>query len=386
MIKLLKPNLFLFSIQFFLLIGCGGGGGGGSASSSGSSQSNTLVFTPDSPNQTYTLSVFDLNSDGMDDVFVSGLTNATTCSGQEAYHYVLIQQANGDLKDATSEYLNDTNRHCGNVNTLFDDFDSDGNKDIFLAPLLNSNTPTSGFMLWGDGVTFTKESYGYNLASKAACSFDINSDGNIDIFLSDSSGSNSGGWVQRSGANQLTSPADKDFFKTWGSVSTSADSCLVISSGGNSVLILSSTTNKKISYSTDPVTESNFVDTSNTFTRMLSSDLTNAADNDIVAFSNDKIFIYENNDDGTFSEIFSDNLSSSSYEIREITIDGTKGFVINGESGDLHVFKDTTEITSDRATVMASGGTQGAVTVYKTSSGDLKILQQINGVFYTRDW
>ena len=46
-------------------------------------------------------------------------------------------------------------------------------------------------------------------------------------------------------------------------------------------------------------------------TRMLSSDLTNAADNDIVAFSNDKIFIYENNDDGTFSEIFSDNLSSS---------------------------------------------------------------------------
>ena len=30
---------------------------------------------------------------------------------------------------------------------------------------------------------------------------------------------------------------------------------------------------------------------------------------------------------------------------------------------------------------MASGGTQGAVTVYKTSSGDLKILQQINGVF-----
>ena len=77
---------------------------------------------------------------------------------------------------------------------------------------------------------------------------------------------------------------------------------------------------------------------------MLSSDLTNAADNDIVAFSNDKIFIYENNDDGTFSEIFSDNLSSSSYEIREITIDGTKGFVINGESGDLHVFKDTTKL------------------------------------------
>ena len=50
---------------------------------------------------------------------------------QEAYHYVLIQQANGDLQDATSEYLNGTNRHCGNVNTLFDDFDSDGNKDIF---------------------------------------------------------------------------------------------------------------------------------------------------------------------------------------------------------------------------------------------------------------
>ena len=57
-----------------------------------------------------------------------------------------------------------------------------------------------------------KESYGYNLAVKR-CSFDINSDGNIDIFLSDSSGSNSGGWVQRSGANQLTSPADKDFSK-----------------------------------------------------------------------------------------------------------------------------------------------------------------------------
>ena len=122
---------------------------------------------------------------------------------------------------------------------------------IFFGTLLNSNTPTSGFMLWGDGVTFTKESYGYNLASKAACSFDINSDGNIDIFLSDSSGSNSGGWVQRSGANQLTSPADKDFFKTWGSVSTSADSCLVISSGSNNILILSSTTNKKISYSTE---------------------------------------------------------------------------------------------------------------------------------------
>jgi len=389
MIKLLKPNLFLFLIQFFLLIGCGGGGGGGSASS-GSSQSNTLVFTPDSPNQKYTLSVFDLNSDGMDDVFVSGLTNSTTCSGQEAYHYVLIQQANGHLKDATSEYLNDTNRHCGNVNTLFDDFDGDGNKDIFLAPLLNSNTPTSEFMLWGDGVKFTKDSNGYNLASKAACSFDLNSDGNVDIFLSDSSGSNSGGWVQRSGANELTSPANKNFFKTWGLVSTSANSCLVISSGGNNILILSSTTNPtntKISYSTNPaVTESNFVNTSDTFNRMLSTDLTSAVDNDIVAFSNDKIFIYQNNDDGTFSEIYSDNLSSSSYEIREITIDGTKGFVINGESGDLHVFKGTTEITSNRASVMASGGTQGAVTVYKTSSGDLKILQQINGVFYTRDW
>ena len=90
MMDLHKPILLLFSIQFFLLIGCGGGGGGGSASSSGSSQSNTLVFTPDSPNQTYTLSVFDLNSDGMDDVFVSGLPNSTTCSGQEAYHLSLI--------------------------------------------------------------------------------------------------------------------------------------------------------------------------------------------------------------------------------------------------------------------------------------------------------
>ena len=89
MINLHKPTLLLFAIQFFLLIGCGGGGGG--SASSGSSQSNTLVFTPDAPNQTYTLSVFDLNSDGMDDVFVSGLTNTTTCSGQEAYHYVLIQ-------------------------------------------------------------------------------------------------------------------------------------------------------------------------------------------------------------------------------------------------------------------------------------------------------
>ena len=106
MIKLLKPNLFLFSIQFFLLIGCGGGGGGGSASSSGSSQSNTLVFTPDSPNQTYTLSVFDLNYDGMDDVFVSGLTNATTFWSRSV-SLCFVQQANGDLKDATSEYLND---------------------------------------------------------------------------------------------------------------------------------------------------------------------------------------------------------------------------------------------------------------------------------------
>jgi hypothetical protein len=119
---------------------------------------------------------------------------------------------------------------------------------------------------------------------------------------------------------------------------------------------------------------------------MLSIDLTSAVDNDIVAFSNDKIFVYENLDNGSFREIYSDNLNSSSYEVREITIDGTKGFVINGESGDLHVFKGTNEITSNRATVMASGGNQGAVTVYKTSSGNLKILQQINGVFYTRDW
>ena len=386
MIKLYKPTFLLQAIQLFLLIGCGGGGGG-SASSTVNSQSNTLVFTPDSSNQTYTLSVFDLNSDGMDDVFVSGLTNSTTCSAdQEAYHYVLIQQSNGNLKDDTSEYLSGTNRHCGNVNTLYDDFDGDGNKDIFLAPLLNSITATSAFVLWGDGITYTKESYGYNLASKASCSFDLNSDGNVDIFLADSSGANSGGWVQRSGANQLTSPADKDFFKTWGSVSTNATSCLIISSGGNNILILSSTTNKKISYGTDPVTEGNFVNISNTFNRMLSTDLTSAVDNDIVAFSNDTIFIYENNDDGSFSEIYSDNLSSSSYEIREITIDGTKGFVINGESGDLHVFKGTTEITSDRASVMASGGTQGAITVYQTSSGSLKILQQINGTFYTRDW
>ena len=60
---------------------------------------------------------------------------------------------------------------------------------------------------------------------------------------------------------------------------------------------------------------------------MLSTDLTSAVDNDIVAFSNDTIFIYENNDDGSFSEIYSDNLSSSSYEIREITIDGTRGLL-----------------------------------------------------------
>ena len=51
---------------------------------------------------------------------------------------------------------------------------------------------------------------------------------------------------------------------------------------------------------------------------MLSTDLTSAADNDIVAFSNDKIFIYENNDDGTFSEIFSDNLSSSSMRLEKL--------------------------------------------------------------------
>jgi hypothetical protein len=386
MLNLYQPTLFIYTIQFFLIIGCGGGGGGGATTATDSSGSNTLVFTPDSPNQTYTLSVFDLNSDGMDDVFVSGLTNSITCSGQEAYHYVLIQQSNGDLKDDTSEYLSDINRHCGNLNTLYDDFDGDGNKDIFLAPLLNSNTATSAFTLWGDGITFTKESYSYNLASEAACSFDLNSDGNVDIFLSDSSGANLGGWVQRSGLNQLTSPADKNFFKNWNSVSTSARSCLIISSGGNNILILSSTANKKIIYSTDPVTESNFVNTSNIFNRMLSIDLTSAVDNDIVAFSNDKIFVYENLDNGSFREIYSDNLNSSSYEVREITIDGTKGFVINGESGDLHVFKGTNEITSNRANVMASGGNQGAVTVYKTSSGNLKILQQINGVFYTRDW
>ena len=82
MIKLYKPTLLLYAIQLFLIIGCGGGGGG-SASSTGSSQINTLVFTPDSSNQTYTLSVFDLNSDGMDDVFVSGLTNSTTCSADQ---------------------------------------------------------------------------------------------------------------------------------------------------------------------------------------------------------------------------------------------------------------------------------------------------------------
>ena len=92
MLNLYQPTLFLYTIQLFLIIGCGGGGGGGATTSIDSSGSNTLVFTPDSPNQTYTLSVFDLNSDGMDDVFVSGLTNSTTCSGQEAYHYVLIQQ------------------------------------------------------------------------------------------------------------------------------------------------------------------------------------------------------------------------------------------------------------------------------------------------------
>ncbi len=386
MIKLYKPTFFLHTILLLLFYGCGGGGGG-STSSTGGSQSNTLVFTPDSPNQTYTLSVFDLNSDGMDDVFVSGLTNSTTCSaGQEAYHYILIQQSNGNLKDDTSDYLSDTNRHCGNVNTLYDDFDGDGNKDIFLAPLLNSTTATSAFALWGDGITYTKEAYGYNLASKAACSFDLNSDGNVDIFLSDSSGANLGGWVQSSGVNQLTSPTNKDLFNTWGAVSTNATSCLIISSGGNDILILSSTTNKKISYGTNPVTESNFVNTSNSFNRMLSVDLTGAVDNDIVAFSNNKIFIYENLDNGSFREIYSDNLNSSSYEIREITLDGTKGFVINGESGDLHVFKGTNEITSNRASVMASGGTQGAVTVYQTSSGSLKILQQINGIFYTRDW
>ena len=46
-------------------------------------------------------------------------------------------------------------------------------------------------------------------------------------------------------------------------------------------------------------------------------------------------------------------------------------------------FKGTTEITSDRASVMASGGTQETTTVYKTSSGDLKI-QQINGLLHKR--
>ena len=213
MSRYLYPIFFIFSSLFFSA--CGGGGGGGAGAGAGAVISNPApvsssplkvmeYITPYS--MIYNYAAADLNGDGREDVIVSGwmaigpdyVGDVNPGTGTWSGHYnpkimvkVLLQQADGSLQDATSQWLSN-NMIWGSNRVLISDLDGDGFKDVVLPGFQDTGdfAPVSSVILWNTGSGFTRDdtTLATPIWSHGGCLVDVNQDGRTDIVMGTGSG------------------------------------------------------------------------------------------------------------------------------------------------------------------------------------------------------
>jgi hypothetical protein len=193
------------------VVACGGGGSSVSTGQAPStpttsapaySQSLSAVMTyqnTDKNAQVFNTQVADLNGDGLQDIVVSGWTNEpasyTTSPHGKIPVKILIQQANGTLKDQTDILLGAGNNMIyGSQRIVIADFDNDGKPDIFLGGFQDSpslpNTganlccsPVPSVMFWNNGASFSRYDFAEPVWAHAVCVDDLLGSGRLDIVM-----------------------------------------------------------------------------------------------------------------------------------------------------------------------------------------------------------
>ena len=188
-----------------LLGACGGGGSSpGTVTEAASPHKVTEYITPYS--MIYNYAAADLNNDGLEDVVVSGWMamgpgysgEVNPGSGTWSGHYnpkvmvkILLQQTDGNLQDATPQWLMD-NMIWGSNRVLIADLDGDGFKDVVLPGFQDTGdfAPVPSVVLWNTGTGFTRDDSTLStpIWSHGGCLVDVNQDGKTDIVMGTGSG------------------------------------------------------------------------------------------------------------------------------------------------------------------------------------------------------
>jgi len=198
----IRPTLVAMAVSV-MLSGCGGGGGGGpSATTGGLVRPDVPFHTPvridtvrpvNSINYHYNQTGFYAanlsNATGAQDLIMAGSISAG--NAHQDYDMQIWSWQGNNLVNTTNQWFSGTdNRIKGSVPAVnFADFDGDGRKDMYVAPYVESNTPTQGpgLIFFNDGGKFTRlELDLQNAHGHHSTVYDINQDGRPDIFTTGS--------------------------------------------------------------------------------------------------------------------------------------------------------------------------------------------------------
>ncbi|MBT8103241.1 MAG: VCBS repeat-containing protein [Gammaproteobacteria bacterium] len=152
------------------------------------SNATPLKWQPRMPNRIPSLTSVDLQNDGLPDLFVAGVVEVITDSGDAVTGNLVLQgQADGGytvLTDHPLTSINDVNA------ALWGDFDNDGLVDVYLCRAgknqLWRQTETN---TWQD-VTASTQTAGAELDTIDGAFFDADHDGDLDLFLVNNNGPN----------------------------------------------------------------------------------------------------------------------------------------------------------------------------------------------------
>ena len=127
----------------------------------------------------------DINYDGLDEVFFAAFESQPTTP--QLYDNTTVSiwgWENGIFQDITNIWLPDElNQVQGVGDIAFGDFDGNGWVDVFLSAYTDMDHPAHRYALMNNGFTFEIDDLGTALWDHAAYSYDINSDGYDDVFL-----------------------------------------------------------------------------------------------------------------------------------------------------------------------------------------------------------
>jgi len=196
------------------LTGCGGGGGGVNSDTSATPASGVYLVSRYrnelNTSQVFNSAVADLNSDGLDDIVVSGWAVApSTYTGTRSGFVsirILIQQLDGSLKDQTDSLIGESRSVIwGSQRTLITDLDQDGRPDIAVLGFQDGPAAVSApsVIFWNDGHSFSRHDLPDTVWAHAACAGDLNGDGLAEL-VTGSSGGYTNTIYSNQGQRQLT--------------------------------------------------------------------------------------------------------------------------------------------------------------------------------------